>query len=1033
MSHGPGARRAEAVLLFAWNYSAVSAYFAGRAVRDALFLAHESPARLPLMYIASPLAVSVVGFAYSRVADRVRRDHIVQATALLFAALLTAAWLALGPRWIYYALYAGVEVMGSMLMMQFWTSAGDRFSPREARRVFGIIAAGGTVANITVGLALARLVGRTGAEPMLLVCAGFLVAVALLARALARHPGARAAPTHRAPARSVADAPTAATPPGAGHLRLLAPMIACAVVASTLLDFQYKTLATQAFHGDRVAMLRFFATLSSGVGVVSLGVQFFVTSRLLERFGVAGALMLYPGTLGLSAAGLLATPSLASAAVSRFGDVFRYTVHDAAMQLLYLPVPAAERGRRKATLDGIIKPCTEALAGASLFAYRALSGALTPLAALTTTVTVLWVLAILRMRPAYARSLAETLRRRRLSAGAPDEALALELAQAVRGALDSRDPAELRHGLDLASLAPRPLARSLRALVDHPDADVRARALACLAAGAVPVDDAALDRALADPAEAVRAEAARAATGAQVARVAALLDAPEAAVVAAAAGSLHAHGSAGDRERVVTRVARLLADRDPAVRALGLQVARSVADAALLPALIARFGDPREARRALEAAAAVGPAAEPALAAALSDADRAPAAVRALGALGRPSSVAHVAAALDHPDERVRDAACEALARAASGDAPPAMPVDAMLAACEADLTRAFTAMAAAAGLGRDESALMPDGTRALVPYRPDEADGPAALISRALRERGERARDRALVLLGALEPGLDVPTVRANLDEPDPVRRANAVELLDAGAWQGRSGTLKPLVIALVDESPRALKLSAVSRRLKLPARSRDAWLAALLDDPGAWMTACAAYYAGAAGAVSARPRLDALTRDPRAIVRETAARACALLDRHPQGTEESAMITTAEKVLFLKGIELFAAVPSEDLVEIAAITTEVAAEESEEVFREGDRGDALYLVVEGSVRVERGGRTLAVLGVRDVFGEMSLLDADPRSATAVAASSLTLLRIGRDEFTAVLRERPEVAAGVLRVLSRRLRAANLSADATR
>ena len=143
--------------------------------------------------------------------------------------------------------------------------------------------------------------------------------------------------------------------------------------------------------------------------------------------------------------------------------------------------------------------------------------------------------------------------------------------------------------------------------------------------------------------------------------------------------------------------------------------------------------------------------------------------------------------------------------------------------------------------------------------------------------------------------------------------------------------------------------------------------------------------------------------------------------------------MITTAEKVLFLKGIELFAAVPSEDLVEIAAITTEVAAEESEEVFREGDRGDALYLVVEGSVRVERGDRTLAVLGVRDVFGEMSLLDADPRSATAVAASSLTLLRIGRDEFTAVLRERPEVAAGVLRVLSRRLRAANLSADATR
>ncbi len=1029
MTPGRGARRAEAVLLFAWNYSAVSAYFAGRAVRDALFLAHESPSRLPLMYVVSPLAVSVVGFAYSRVADRVRRDHIVQATALLFAALLTAAWLSLGPRWIYYALYAGVEVMGAMLMMQFWTSAGDRFSPREARRVFGLIAAGGTVANITVGLALARLVGRTGAEPMLLVCAGFLVAVALLARALARHPGARTAPSPRTPARTAAT-PSSTTPPGAGHLRLLGPMIACAVLASTLLDFQYKTLATQSFHGDRVAMLRFFAMLSSGVGAVSLLVQFFVTSRLLERFGVAGALMLYPGTLGLSAAGMLAAPSLASAAVSKFGDVFRYTVHDAAMQLLYLPVPAAERGRRKATLDGIIKPCTEALAGASLFAYRALSGALAPLAALTAIVTVLWVLAILRMRPAYARSLAETLRRRRLSAGVPDEALALDLAQAVRGALDSADPAELRHGLDLAPLAPRPLAASLRALVDHPDADVRARALACLAAGTVPIDDDALDRSLAHADPAVRAEAARAATGTQITRVAPLLDDPEAAVVAAAAGVLHAHG---DRERVVARVETLLVDGDAAVRTLGLLVARTVANPALLPALIARFDDPREARRALEAAAAVGPAAEPALVAALAQPDRAPAAVRALGLLGRPSSINHVAAALSHDDERVRDAACEALSRAATRDDPPDLPGDAMLVACETDLARAFTAMAAAAGLGRAESALMSDGTRALVPYRPDEVDGPAALISRALRERGERARNRVFLLLGALEPELDVPTVRENLDEPDPVRRANAVELLDAGAWRGRAGTIKSLVITLVDESPRELKLSAVSRRLKLPARARDGWVTALLDDPNAWMAACAAYYAGAAGVVSARPKLDALTRDPRAVVRETATRACATLDRGPGDTkEEGAMITTAEKVLFLKGIELFAAVPSEDLVEIAAITTEVAADESEEVFREGDRGDALYLVVDGSVRVERGGRTLAVLGVRDVFGEMSLLDAEARSATAVAVSGLTLLRIGRDDFTAVLRERPEVAAGVLRVLSRRLRAANLSADHT-
>ncbi|MDB4927911.1 MAG: putative rane protein, partial [Myxococcaceae bacterium] len=190
------AQRTEAALLFAWNYCAVAAFFVGRSVRDALFLAHESPSRLPLMYVASPLAVSLVGLLYARVADRVRRDVLVRATSVALAALALGAWWAVGARWVYYALYVGVEVMGALVMMQFWTSAGDRFSPREARRIFGQIAAGGTVANITVGLLISQLVSRTGAEALLFAVAAFLLAVALIATALARRPG-----THRPPPR----------------------------------------------------------------------------------------------------------------------------------------------------------------------------------------------------------------------------------------------------------------------------------------------------------------------------------------------------------------------------------------------------------------------------------------------------------------------------------------------------------------------------------------------------------------------------------------------------------------------------------------------------------------------------------------------------------------------------------------------------------------------------------------------------------------------------------------------------------------
>jgi hypothetical protein len=1022
-------QRREAVLLFAWNFCAVAAFFVGRSVRDALFLAHESAARLPLMYVATPLTVSLINLGYARVADRVRLDRLVVATSAILGALVAAAWLAVasgGARWIYYALYIGVEVMGSLVMMQFWTSASARFSPREAKKVFGRIAAGGTIANITIGFAIAQLAARTGAEGMLLACVGFLAAVAALAAALGRRPGAAAPPAR---VKRAAAAPPSADPPGTRHLKYLAPMIGCAVLASTLLDFQFKTLAAQTYAGDRVAMLRFFAFLSSGIGALSLAMQLFLTGRVLERLGVVGGLLFLPGTLGLSALGILFAPSLLTATISETGDVFRYTVNDAAMQLLYLPVPAAVRGRKKATIDGVIKPGTEALCGGALFLYRAVSGAIAPLAAVTVVATTLWAAAIVRLRRAYARSLAETLRRRRIVARAPDDVAARDVERAVRAALVSGDRTELGHALDLARLAPAPVAVELRALAGHADAGIRAQALGCLAAAGLAVEDASLDAALADPDPGVRAAAARAAGPGQLARVAPLLDAAEPAVLAAAVEALHDRGDAAARASVVARVRALL--DGPGAR-LGLELARRAPDAELVPALVARLDVRGDVRPAVRALAAVGAAAEPALVAAVDDAPRAPGALAALGELGAAGSAparAQVLAALAAPDEPRRAAACAAVARAG-----PADPTEraALASACAAELGHAYRALAAAEGLGHAESALLPDGKRALVPYRPAEVTGPAALISRALRERSERARDRLFQLLGALQPELDVATVRANLDEPDPVRRANAVELLDALSWRGPSARLKPLVLTLVDDSTRAAKVTAATKAswLRIPGRSREKWVAALLDDDSAWMVACAAYYAGATEIVAARPRLAELAADRRAVVAETAAAALLRLDPQTRAAaqKEPPMITTAEKVLFLKGIELFAAVPSEDLVEVARITSELTVDDDEVVFHEGDRGDALYFVVEGRVRVEQGGRQLAVLGERDVFGEMALLDPAPRSATAVAIEPLVLLRVGQDDFGDVLRERPEVAAGVLRVLTRRLRAANLA-----
>jgi HEAT repeat protein len=980
--------------LLAWSYAVVGSIFIGRTVRDTLFLANEGAARLPIMYIASPLTLALVGLAYGRLADRVSVRRLAPITALVAAALLVGARFALGPRWLYYVLYAGLDVIAVLLSMQFWLAAGERFSAREAKKTFTIIAASGTTATVTVGLVVSAIVPRTGAENLLFGCALFQIAVATLAIVLGRRPVVSGAPARP---RMTANKDRA---PGTRHLDLLAPLLMLAMLAVTLIDFQFKSIANQAYANDRVGMVQFFSLLYIATAAAALVIQLGFTRKILARFGVAGALLLLPVTLGLGALALLIAPSLLTATATKASDTtFRGSVDSAGQQLLYLPAPPAERSRRKRRIDMLIKPCTEASVGVALLAYKSFVGARTPLAIVAVIAIAAWIGVVIRMRSAYVRSVAETLHRRRIPA--PDEetelTLAAEASRAVRDALASSDPAVVRRSIDLARLDPDAVRDELRALLAHSDAGVRADAFACLAASNDALETSELEAALADK---------------------------DSAIAASAAAAIYRRSDPARRAEIVASVRAWLVD--PERQALGFSAAEVIADGALVDTLVAQLGS-RHGRRAARALVAIGEPALPELQRAIDgDDDRVAAtAIRTLGNIGAADAIGRLVAILPDKRELRRAAAAAALARLRRDHPERVPPVAPMVDACMTEISRAFVAMAAAAGLGHAESIMKPDGTRIEVPFITDDLAGPAALLSRALRERSERARDRVFDLLAALEPELDIAIVRANLRDPDPARRANAVELLDAKPWPATVASLKALALAIVDDSSRDAKLAAASKKLKLPRYDRAGWIDNLLADRNPWIRACTAYYAGAARDQGAKPTLEKLAKDSHPLVAETAQHALAAIDKTPETT----MLTTAEKVLFLKGAELFAAIPAEDVAAIATAAEEVSFEQGEVIFAAGDPGDALFLVVEGNVRISAGGRTLAELGTREVFGEMAILDPAPRSATAVATAPVVAVRLGQDDFSDVLAERPEVAAGVLRVLVRRLRTANVAA----
>jgi CRP/FNR family transcriptional regulator, cyclic AMP receptor protein len=94
--------------------------------------------------------------------------------------------------------------------------------------------------------------------------------------------------------------------------------------------------------------------------------------------------------------------------------------------------------------------------------------------------------------------------------------------------------------------------------------------------------------------------------------------------------------------------------------------------------------------------------------------------------------------------------------------------------------------------------------------------------------------------------------------------------------------------------------------------------------------------------------------------------------------------------------------------------------------IFREGEPAQEFFIVKTGSVEIRLGNRLLNILPERSIFGEMAIIDQSPRSATAVAATDVTLVPVGEKQFLFMVSRTPYFALNVMRVLAQRLRDSN-------
>ena len=133
--------------------------------------------------------------------------------------------------------------------------------------------------------------------------------------------------------------------------------------------------------------------------------------------------------------------------------------------------------------------------------------------------------------------------------------------------------------------------------------------------------------------------------------------------------------------------------------------------------------------------------------------------------------------------------------------------------------------------------------------------------------------------------------------------------------------------------------------------------------------------------------------------------------------------MESDLETALLLHQVPLFADLAPEALLPVARLSSYRMLAPDEQLFEQGSFGDALFVVVDGLLRIEQDGQLVARLGKGETVGEMAVLDWQPRSASVIADQASTLLRVERNDLIDLLQEEPALLRSLLALLSRRIR----------
>lgn len=339
-------------LLFANFFLIILAFYHLKPASRSLFIESLGADELPQVWIGVAFAMVVVIAFYNRLVERVDRLRVVLGSLLLFAGLLVVfrVLLAKPTEEVTVCLYIFVDVLGVVLVEQFWSLTNSIYNTREGKRWYGFVGTGGLVGGVAGGGEAAMLIRWTPMQTpdLLLAGAAILMLIFVLTWVMARL--GLYQETH----------PSVKTETAAGdwralrhnrYLLLIAAVLLLAQAASPLVEFQFLK-SVEGVYSDLDARTAFLSMFFSLMGIISIGVNLGLTPVIHRRLGVIAGLLVQPMMMSLCSGGFWAYPTLFTAAATKISDRgLSYSINRASKELLYVPLDPVLIYQAKAWID----------------------------------------------------------------------------------------------------------------------------------------------------------------------------------------------------------------------------------------------------------------------------------------------------------------------------------------------------------------------------------------------------------------------------------------------------------------------------------------------------------------------------------------------------------------------------------------------------------------------------------------------------------------------------------------------------------